>query len=114
MLQLLFHCDDRAPLGQADPEQPCQLRDHKDRLVIPLTLHHPGDGLQCIVKKMRIDLALQRVQLTLSPLILLQNDLFHQRINLLIGTLDGISKMPDLQRPSDINLRLFPRFIFQD
>ena len=60
---------------------------------------------------MRIDLALKCVQFTFSPLILLQNDLFHKVVDLFIRFLYGISQMLDLLGASDIDLRFFPCLI---
>ncbi len=71
MLQLIFYCDNCAPFGKADAKQPGQFRDHKGSFLIPLILHHPDDGIQRIIQKMRINLALQSIQLTFPAFILL-------------------------------------------
>ena len=84
-------------MKQTDPEKLGKLRDHKSRVVISLTLDHPSNGLQRIIKEMGIDLALQGIELALPPLILFQNDLFHQGIDLFIRALYRMPEMPDLQ-----------------
>ena len=61
---------------------------------------------------MRIDLALQGIQLTLPPLGLLQHDLFHQHINLLVRILDRMPQMPDFPGTADINFRLLSGLVF--
>ena len=60
---------------------------------------------------MRIDLALESVQFTFSPFILLQDNFFHQIVDLFIGLLYRISQMADLLGASDIDPGFFPRFI---
>ena len=112
VLQFIPHRDHRTPFGQTDTKQFRQLRDHVGSLVVSLSLDHPDDGIQRIVEEMRIDLALQRIQLAFSPLILLHNNLFHQSVDPLIRLLDGITQMTDLQRAADIDLRLFSRLVF--
>ena len=73
-----------------------------------------GNVVQHIEQKVRINLALKGIQLTLSPLILLQDNFFHQFLDLLIGFLDRMAQMADLLRPADINLRLFASLILSD
>ena len=97
MLKLVPDRDHCPPFGKADAEQLCKLGYHKCRLVVSLPFYHPCDRLQRIIEEMRIDLALQRVQLALSSLCLLHDDLLHKTVDLLIGPLDGVSEMADLR-----------------
>ena len=112
MLQLFSHGDDCAPFGETDAKQLRQLRYHERGLVITFAFDHPDDRVQSIIQKMRINLALKGIQLAFSSLVLLNDNLFHQRIDLLIRFLNRISQMTDLQRSSYINLRFFTRLIF--
>ena len=114
MLQLIVHADNRVAARQAEAEKPCKLRDHIRRLIVLLTLDHPGDRVKRIIEKMWIDLALQRIQLAFSALVLLPDDRLHQVLDPLIRFLYGISKMTDFLGAADINFRLFPRLILQD
>ena len=111
VLQLVFDRDNGLSPGQADTKQFCQFRDHTDCSFIFLGFHHPGDGFQCVIQKMRIDLALQGIQFTFSPFILLSDDLIHQFFDLLIRLLYRMSQMTDLRGASNINIRLSSCFI---
>ena len=111
MLQLILHADDRPPFGKADAEKFGKLRDHIGGIVVPLRFYHPGNGIQRIVEEMGIDLALQGIQLASPSLILFPDDLLHQALYPLIGSLDGISQVPDLLRAADIDFRLLSRFV---
>ena len=105
VLDLVRYPYDSSALWQTYPQQLCKLRYHKYCICISVRLHHPCYGLQCIIQEMRIDLTLERIHLTLSPLILLSDYLLHQNLYLLIGFLDRISQMSYLGRSSNIYIR---------
>ena len=98
--------------------------DHAVRLLCVLQFRHPGNGVEGIEEKMRLDLALQKihagslktllhlralhllfVQLFSEPLILLQS------LNVLFGcmfhTVEGVDQFPQLVPVAHLDIRLF-------
>ena len=78
MLHLFPNRNQFVPLADTDAEQSCQGIYHFYRILTPLLLAHPADRIQRILKKMRVDLGLERLQLRFTQCNFLSPDLFHQ------------------------------------
>ena len=111
MLQLILYADYRTSLGKADPEEFCQLGNHEYGLVIPSAFHHPRNGVQGVIQKVGINLALQRIQLTFPSFILFLDAPLHERFYFFIGALYGMSQVSDFRRAAYIDFRLSSRLI---
>ena len=68
---LLAEGDDISALAQGTAEEIRKARDHLDGLFVLPGLHEPDDGIERVVEKMRVDLALQQGQLHRAELVLL-------------------------------------------
>ena len=83
--------------ADADAEQPRQGMHHLDGVSVFAALAHPGDGIQRIVEKMRVDLRLQCPYLChfnfLTKLIMLLHqplDFLHHTVKIVINFLNFI------------------------
>ena len=70
--------------GVYDEDFGGERREHEYSVVIPLSFYHPCNRFKRIVKEMRVNLSLKRIQLAFPPLILFQNDLPHKHVDLLV------------------------------
>ena len=98
VLQLLFDRDQLMPAADADAEQPRQCMDHLDGIGVFAALTHPGDGIQRIVEKMRVDLRLQRLELCLAQDDFLLAHGGHQSLDTPDHVAEGIRKVLHLPR----------------
>ena len=81
MLELFFDGDQLMAAADADAEQPGQRMHHLDGVGVFAALAHPGDGIQRIVQKVRVDLRLQRFELGLAQVDFLLAHGGHQRLD---------------------------------
>lgn len=85
-------CDDVAPLTQGAAEEIGQARDHLDGLFVFSGLHEPDDGIERIVEKMGVDLALQQCQLHRAELVLLLPVKLHLLLQMLRHLLKAVAQ----------------------
>ena len=90
LLQLLADGDFAAPAADGQPEQPGQRGDHQDRLPPAPALLHPDDGIQRVIKEMRVDLRLEGVELVQALGFLLLHNLIHQRADAPQHAVEGL------------------------
>ena len=98
VLQLLFDRDQLMPAADADAEQPRQCMDHLDGIGVFAALTHPGDGIQRIVEKMRVDLRLQRLELGLAQDDFLLADGGHKLLDAAYHVAEGVREVLHLPR----------------
>ena len=96
ILDLPLYRDDLILIADALAEKLCQRRSHLHHFFIFSTLCHPDDGIQRIIKEMRIDLCLKRLKLTFSLLFLFTDIFRHQILDLLCHDIEGMGQTGDL------------------
>ena len=98
VLDLLGDGDELVAAADADAEQPRQCMDHLDSIGVFAALTHPGDGIQRIVEKMRVDLRLQRLELCLAQDNFLLADGGHKLLDAAYHVAEGVREVLHLPR----------------
>ena len=81
VLQFVSNGDQLMPAADADAEQAGKRIDHLDSLGVFTLFAHPGDRVQGVVQKMRIDLGLQGTQLRFPQIDFFLANRFHQLLH---------------------------------
>ncbi|MOA25742.1 hypothetical protein D3C78_1464860 [compost metagenome] len=82
MCKLLLNRNKLLPLADGRAKQLGQGGRHRDYISHLVHFRHPDNRVQRIVQKMRMNLRLQRLQLTNSLVLLLLHNLAHELLNL--------------------------------
>ena len=90
MLKFLLDRDQFMSAADADAEQSCKCIDHLHGIFITSGFAHPGDRIERIIQKMRIDLRLQCFQFGFSQCDLFLPYLFHQFLDTHCHVFKGI------------------------
>ena len=95
MLQFAADGNQLVAAADTDTEQAGKRIDHLDSLGILSLLAHPGDGVQRVIQKMRIDLCLQSTELRFPQIDFFLADRFHQLLNLEHEVTERTGKVTD-------------------
>ena len=111
--QLRADGDELVAAADADAKELGQGVDHLHRLVVAALLTHPGNGIQGVIEKVRVDLGLERLELGLSQVDLLTAHRVHELLDFHHHMAEGFRELLHLHHAAHRHVGKAPGTLFK-